>query len=241
MFGRLCAVASIFWCGAVCAQSVDAPQLKSGDSWVVSRTVDHGPKGWSQRNVSITVDRVQQDSVAIEEKQDGSPQPPVEKMLGADWSYSRDVNGKQVTVKRPLVFPLSPGKKWTLEYTELNPNVHHSSETIHCDYVATGWEDITVPAGHFKALKVECDGHWSAVVAAAVVGGSQAVATAGGGASLSQSQRIVPHPIEGRLYEAYWYVPAQKYLVKQQEEFYNTQGVRTEAITQELVSSKLAN
>jgi hypothetical protein len=241
MLGRLSLAALCLWCGAAFAQSVDAPNLKPGDSWVVSRTVDHGPKGWSQKNISLVVDHLQHDAVAVDEKLDGSPQPPIEKMMGLDWSYSHDVNGKEQVVKRPASFPMEPGKKWTLEYTQLNPNPQHSSETIHCDYVVTGWEDVDVPAGHFKALKVECDGHWSAEVAAAVTGGSQAVATASGVATVSQTHRIVPHSVEGRLYDAYWYVPSQKYFVKQVEDSYNTQGVRTEHITQELVSSKLVN
>jgi hypothetical protein len=230
------------WCGAVCAQSVDAPNLKPGDSWVVAYTVDHGQKGWSQKNMSIAVERVQHDGMVVDIKVDGSPQPPEEKFRGLDWSYSRDVNGKDVTVRRPLSFPMAPGKKWTLEYTDLSPNSkQHSSETIHCDYVVTGWEDIDVPAGHFRALKVECDGHWSAVVAAAVTSGAQAVATADGVATVSQTHRIVPHDVEGRLYDAYWYVPSQKFIVKQVEESYNGQGNRTERLAWELVSSKVAN
>lgn len=241
MYVKLFGAALALCCFSAHAQSVDAPNLKSGDSWVVTRKVDHGQKGWSQKNVSLVVDRVQHDAMAVEEKLDGSPQPPIEKMIGLDWSYSRDINGKEQTVKRPASFPMEPGKKWTLEFTQLNPNAQHSSETIHCDYVVTGWEDVDVPAGHFKALKVECDGRWTAIVAAAVTSGSQALATADGVATVAQSHRTVPHNVEGRLYDAYWYVPSQKYFVKEEEDSYNTQGVRTEHITQELVSSKFVN
>ena len=33
---------------------------------------------------------------------------------GGDWSFVRNVNGKETTVNQPLAFPLSSGKTWTI-------------------------------------------------------------------------------------------------------------------------------
>jgi hypothetical protein len=140
-----------------------------------------------------------------------------------------------------MQFPLSEGRKWVLDYTEANPNQLHTSETIHCKYVVTGWEDIQVPAGKFKALKIEAEGEWSALLAPRVAASAQAVSTAGGTAALTQSQRVVPRTISGRLYRAYWYVPALKRYVKSVEETYNTKGIRSERTTEELASSQIAS
>ncbi|QRN55705.1 hypothetical protein ISN74_01290 [Dyella caseinilytica] len=228
-------------CFSAYAQSVEAPDLKAGDSWVVADTIEQGTQGWVHKNQDITVERIQSDGMLIATKEEGSNQPPIERITGLDWSRSRDINGKQEVVNRPFNFPLKPGKKWTVEYTELNPNQRHSSETLHCDYVVTGWEDVQVAAGSFKAIKVECDGQWTAVMAPAVAAGSRALVNANGVTTVTQTQRVTPRTFSGRLYDAFWYVPSQKRFVKSVEEYYSSNGVRSQRFSEELVSSKVAN
>ncbi|MCU1741919.1 MULTISPECIES: hypothetical protein [Pseudomonas] len=227
-------------CGSAYAQSVDAPSLKAGDSWVYAETVETGPQGFSSKNTLMTVERVSSQTMLVSSKQDGSNQPPVESLTGLDWSRSRDINGKQQVVNRPLAFPLSEGKTWTVEYTELNPNRQHSSETIHNDYVVTGWENVEVPAGKFKALKIESEGQWSAMLVPVAVAGAQAVVTPGQVTTISNAQRVAARPASGRLYKAFWYVPEQKRFVKSVEEYYDNKGVRSQRFSEELKSSKLA-
>jgi len=240
MLKKLSAVALGLMCGSAYAESVDAPSLKAGDSWVYAETVETGPQGFSSKNTLMTVERVDSHNVLISAKQDGSNQPPVESMVGLDWSRSRDINGKQQVINRPLDFPLSEGKTWTVEYTERNPNRLHSSETFHSDYVVTGWEDVQVPAGKFRALKIESEGQWSAMLAPVAVGGAQAVATPGQVTTVSNAQRVAPRPVSGRLYKAFWYVPAEKRFVKSVEEYYDNKGVRFQRFSAQLKSSKMA-
>jgi len=228
------------WSCAACAQSIDAPALKAGDSWTVAETTEAGQQGYSRKEEVITVERVDSDDMLVSVKEDGSNQAPTEKMVGRDWSRSRDINGKQETINRPLAFPLRDGKKWTVDYTELNPNRMHTRETFHSEYVVTGWEDVQVPAGTFKALKIEAQGQWTADLAPAIIHGSGAAVTPGDVSMASQSVRITPHTISGRLYKAFWYVPEQKRFVKSVEEYYSTKGVRSQRFTEELTASKLA-
>jgi hypothetical protein len=241
MYARLLAAVLGLCCFSAYAQTVDAPDLKAGDSWVVADTIEQGTQGWVRKNRDVTIERIQGDGMLVATKDDGSTQPPVEKISGLDWSRSRDINGKQVVVNRPFNFPMKPGKKWAIEYTELNPNPQHSSETLHCDYAVTGWEDVQVPAGSFKALKIECDGQWTAVVAPAVVSGNRALVNANGVTAVAQTQRVTPRTVSGRFYAAFWYVPSQKRYVKSVEEYYNTNSVRTQRLSEELVSSKFAS
>ncbi|MDB6048988.1 MAG: hypothetical protein JWR17_1734 [Pseudomonas sp.] len=233
------AVLGLMCCSAY-AQSVDAPLLKAGDSWVYAETMETGPQGFSSKNTLIKVERVDSHNVLISAKQDGSNQPPVESLVGLDWSRSRDINGKQQVINHPLDFPLSQGKKWSVEYTELNPNRARTSETFHNDFVVTGWEEVQVPAGKFTALKIESEGQWSAVLAPVAVAGAQAVATPGMVTTVANAQHAAARPISGRLYKAFWYVPAQKRFVKSIEEYYDTKGVRSQRFTNELSSSKVA-
>lgn len=230
---------SVF-CGSVCAQTIDAPQLKAGDTWVYSDTVQKGTRGWNNSTMVSTLEEIEGDRILIGTKRQGSTQPPSEQTFGLDWSRSRDVDGKQTVVNQPLDFPMKIGKKWEIGYTETNPpsNKAHSSETIHEIYRVAGWEGIQVPAGKFKAVKIEAEGQWTAVMARAAVGGTRTVATAGGVTAVSQAGRIDPRTVSGRLYKAFWYVPADKRFVKAVEEYYNANDVLSERYTEELVSFK---
>jgi hypothetical protein len=226
---------------AVFAQSFDAPTLKAGDSWTYSNTTETGPQGWVRKDQVITVERVDSSDVLVAVKQDGSSQPPIEQMTGLDWSRSRDINGKQQVVNRPFEFPLHQGKKWTVEYTELNPNRTYSSETFHSDYVVTGWEDVEVPAGKFKALKIEAEGQWTGVLTPKVASGTAALGTPGAVTMVSQVNRSGARSVSGKLYKAFWYVPSEKRFVKSVEEYYSDEGVRSQRFTDELASSKLSS
>jgi hypothetical protein len=240
MFRRLPIIALGLVCCVAHAQTADQPTLQAGDSWVYTDTVETGQQGFSRKDELITVERVDSTDVLVSTKQDGSNQAPVESMTGLDWSRSRDINGKQEVVNRPFDFPLREGKKWTVDYTELHPNRQHSSESFHSDYVVTGWEDIQVPAGKFRALKVEAEGQWTAVLAPAAIAGSQAIATPGAVTTVTQAQHVGSRTASGRLYKAFWYVPAEKRFVKSVEEYYDSKGVRFQRFTSELSSSKVA-
>jgi hypothetical protein len=227
-------------CGSICAQTIDAPQFKSGDTWIYSVTTQKGTTGWNNAVMVSTLEQIEGDRILIGTKRQDSTQPPSEHTYGLDWSRSRDVNGKQTVVNQPLNFPLKTGKKWELDYAEINPpsNKAHSSETIHETYTVTGWDDVQVPAGKFKAIKIEAEGQWTAVMARAVVSGTRTVGTTEGVTAVAQAARIDPRTVSGRLYKAFWYVPADKRFVKAVEEYYSANDALSERETEELVSFK---
>jgi hypothetical protein len=240
MSRRLIAATLGLVCCSAFAQSADAPAVKSGDSWVYTNTTETGPQGWARKDIAIDVERVDSDDILLGLKESGSTKSPIEQMVGIDWSRSRDVNGEQKIVSRPFAFPLNHGKKWELQYAETNPNRKYSSETIDLKYVVTGWEDIQVPAGNFKALKVECEGQWTAVFAPGVNVVSAVSGAPGSIATVTAGQRVTAHTTSGKIYRAYWYVPSQKRFVKSIDETYSSDGMRTERVTEELASSKMA-
>jgi hypothetical protein len=175
-------------------------------------------------------------AIFVTSKTVGSTQPPRDSFLGLDWSRVRDVNGKETVVNRPLAFPLSERKTWEVAYSEDNPNKKHKSEKFDSHYTVLGYEEIDVPAGKFRALKIEAEGQWLAEIAPgqSVV---QAAQTGQGGASAAtQVENTAEHQASGRLYKAFWYAPEIKRWVKSVEEFYSSSGVRSERHTQELES-----
>ena len=217
------------------AQTAPAPVIASNDSWTYEHTVEIGPR-FSQAREEITVLHASAGSVALSIKQVGSPAPPVDQLVEPDWSRIRSVNGHETVVNRPFAFPLSVGKSWTIEYTEDHPNRLHTSEHFRTPYKVVGWEDVTVPAGTFHALKIEADGEWFAAIAPAVSAGSAARVDAQGSTTVVQTNRTAPSTATGRTYKAFWYVPAVKRWVKDVEEYYGANGTRTSSYRDELQS-----
>lgn len=218
--------------------SVDSPVVKAGDTWVYRLTTERGASGWNQTEEEIKVTRVTATTILVATKAKDSTQPAKETLVGRDWSRMRDVNGKETVVNRPLVFPLSDGKSWDVVYTEENPNREHKSEKFASHLSVVGYETVEVPAGKFRALKIESEGHWEAVLAPSqnVVQGAQA--GQGGATLVTQVQKTQERQASGRLYKAFWYVPEVKRWVKSLEEYYSSGGVRNERYTEELESFK---
>lgn len=219
-------------------ETLDPPVVNVGDTWIYRSTTERGPSGWNQNDEEIKVTRVTPTAIFIAIKPAGSTQPPKEMLAGLDWSRMRDVNGKETVVNRPLAFPLSDGKSWDVVYTEQNPNRKHKSEKFESHFRVVDYETVEVPAGRFRALKIESEGHWEAQVAPgqSVVQGAQ---TGQGGATLvTQVQNTGERQASGRLYKAFWYVPEVKRWVKSVEEYYSSGGVRNERYSQELESFK---
>ena len=214
-----------------------APALAAGDSWNYLRTVEIGTN-WRQTHAELTVTHASTGSIGVSDKVVGSSAPAAEQLMGPDWSRVRSVNGHETVVNRPLAFPLSVGKSWVVDYAEDHPNRQHTSEHFHTPYKAVGWEDVTVPAGTFRALKIEADGEWSAAIAPAVTAASGARVDAQGSTTVVQTNRIAPSVASRRTYHAFWYVPAVKRWVKSVEEYYGSGGARTASYKDELESFK---
>jgi hypothetical protein len=234
------ALAGVFLTAQAEAQSIAAPRVSENDTWTYQET-NENRTGWHQAHVEITVVRAGATSIAISSKPVGSTMPPTEQLTGPDWTRFRSVNGHETVVNKPLSFPLSVGKSWEIEYAEDHPNRQLSSQRTRTSYKVTGWEDVTVPAGTFHALKIEADGQWSAAIAPAIAAGSGTRVDGQGATTVVQTTKITPATTTGRTYKAFWYVPGVKKWVKSIEEYYNPNGVRTERYLGELESYKVSS
>jgi hypothetical protein len=220
------------------AQSIEQPAYKPGDHWTYRMTTERAPSGWVQTRDEFTITRVTGSTLYFSVRQSGSTLPPNEVFSSLDWSRIRNVNGKETTVNRPLSFPLAAGKSWTLHYEEENPaEKNFKSQLWNTKYTVVGFETVEVPAGKFKALKIEAEGDWSGEVAPGqnVVQGSR---TDQSGASMMTKVENTPAgtKVTGRTYKAFWYAPEVKRWVKSVEEYYNPGGARSARYTGELES-----
>jgi len=224
----------------VSAQTIDLPSVKAGDTWTYQQTKEMGTAGWTPTHVEITISHANAASIYYTSKQSGSTQEGTEIFVGPDWSRVRNVNNKETVVNQPFSFPLKPGKTWEISYTEENPNKLRKYETLNTKYAVVGYETIEVPAGKFQALKIEAEGHWTAemIPVNTVVQGAQV--SQNGATVVAQVNKTGAVVATGRVYKAFWYVPEVKRWVKSVEEYYGSNGTRSERDTQELESFKLS-
>jgi hypothetical protein len=94
----------------------------------------------------------------------------------------------------PLRFPLASGKSWSFDYRIRS----QSGNEVRVTQTATAksWETVSVPAGSFRALRVQHDGRYT---------------TSEGGYSWSST-----------IQEIYWYAPSARRVVKR--EYRDTKG-----------------
>ncbi len=224
---------------AAATDTVNSPTVKAGDAWTYRVTTELSTTGWNQTRDETVVSRVTGTSIYYTVKPIGSTQPPKELFAGLDWSRLRDIGGELTVVNRPLSFPLSTGKTWQVDYTEQHPTKLHRSEKWNTKCTVLGHESVEVPAGAFDAVKVECEGTWTAEMEPTVTVAQSAQANATGVAMASHSDKVAAGEHSGRTYKAFWYAPAVKRWVKSVEEYYSSGGVRTESHTSELESFKV--
>lgn len=225
---------------ALAADDAAAPTLKAGDTWVFNHVIEQGTTGFNQERRNVSVERVDSDSMLVGMKQDGSPRAPEELKLGLDWVQKRTVNGAEIVIGQALSFPLTVGKTWTVDYTDPTQRGRQSNTHVKRTYKVVGWEDVTVPAGTFHALKIEDSGTLDARISIPATAAGAVTATAAGGTTITHIQKAASGEVHQTLYGLVYYVPDVKYFVKTLDEHYSTDNVRVSRESEELVSYKPA-
>ena len=121
-----------------------------GDAWFYKITErDYGKT--EERRVPQVVEAVSETEIRIRAGQRGSVRAT------HDWNpvtlVGRDGVARKFDPFMPMFsFPLEPGKSWAGKYVQTRASGH----TFHHDATVTveGWEEVKVPAGAFKALKL---------------------------------------------------------------------------------------
>lgn len=133
------------------AQSGARPDWKVGDTWTLKVSISAGIGGAGGREEVRVVKAAGENGYQVENTQKGSGAAVAPETL----AFSRDLNFISAAAGVPqefkwLQWPLEPGR--TYQFESIFQNV-----TSTWKGKVTGWEDIEVPAGKFKALHVEFD------------------------------------------------------------------------------------
>ncbi len=125
---------------------IDAPAWNVGDRWVLGDDVVITVASADQSSFSVTYTIAGRDSTIVYQK------PSLSRLYYKVRDKSINYEGRN---KRLFNFPMEIGKSWQDKFVE-KPTALGSQETTYIEtFTPLGWEDITVAAGKFKAVKIE--------------------------------------------------------------------------------------
>jgi|CXWL01.1.fsa_nt_gi hypothetical protein len=196
-------LATLAFAGAASAADpvvVDKPRVAVGDTWTYNseiRAANRSRKLVETFEVSgVTGNRLH---VVVLRKFEGEAEgEPIEAdmVFSDDWNVMITGNrgGRPSAIMRPstamLKFPMKAGERYPSDYDmETLPDaniVRHRRVTK-----VVGWEDVTVPAGRFRALRIEAEG----------------------------TVQVAKKPKPGRTMVTVWWVPELRRWVKLEQDF----------------------
>ena len=158
--GRAAAAALLFStaCLAQTGAPVAKPAVKVDDRWVYRHTDKRmkPPTFVYEIRVSFVDSRAIH---AVVERQGGKRQSDT--TWTPEWNAAVMVDEGVVEVEKGMwQFPLSPGRQYPAAWEIRRPRAGAFHVRHERKVTVVGWEDIEVPAGKFRALKVQADGHF---------------------------------------------------------------------------------
>lgn len=146
------------------SSAVQQPSFRVGDSWTYNK-IDLWKKEFQFAVVS-TITALTNEQIVLEAAGlDGSGHATV--FRTRDLNVVRIESGDNVQISDPFypnyAFPLQVGKTWQREVTFRSSA--DSSKEVHASLRGrvVGWELVTVPAGTFRALRIDLEGGYRAI------------------------------------------------------------------------------
>jgi hypothetical protein len=156
---RGAAVAALFICGTCAAQAdkpVARPEVKVDDRWVYRHTDKRmkPPSFVYELRVSFVDSRAIH---AVVERQ--GTRAESDATWTRDWNAVNAVDQGVFEVEKGMFqFPLSRGKQYPAAWEVRRPRAGEFHVRHERKVTVIGWEDVEVPAGKFRALKLQADG-----------------------------------------------------------------------------------
>jgi len=134
-----------------------APSFKDGDSWHFALSQKDTPVSTTER-LTGTYELVYSEGKVKVYEVNGDQKTEVDIKPGGPGDGLAALIGKQE--QRPtLKFPLSVGQKWKYEYVT-RPAGSNADQQRYVEATVTGIEQVTTPAGSFKAYKLVREETW---------------------------------------------------------------------------------
>jgi hypothetical protein len=154
--------AAIFWSTVIAfaQEQAPAPSFKEGDTWQFNFSRKGQIASSTEQNngmyeLSITQGVVKVYEVNGNQKNEIAIQPD-----GPTQGLLRLIRKSDQQERPNVKFPLSVGEKWTYQYETTPPGLPRAQRR-HVEVNVAGMEQVTIPAGSFKAYKLIRSESWS--------------------------------------------------------------------------------
>jgi hypothetical protein len=142
-------------CWAQADAPVAQPEVKAGDRWAYRRMDANGYKPGETYEVRVTFAERNAIHVVITEI-DGRESDAT---FTSEWNDVASPSGRiNQRGRGELQFPLRTGATYRLAWEVENPRINMLSGYHQRTVKVVGWEEVVVPAGKFRALKVMSEG-----------------------------------------------------------------------------------
>ena len=153
-------IALFFVAPAIGAEDPDAPvpkpAVKVGDRWTY-RAIDHFTNQ-TVSEIGTEVTFVGADAIFVVERPKGGDSE-LDSRWTSEWAVVASATGEVYkTPANLLKFPLKVGGKHEAIFETSAVRVSSGRWKAEMTATVVGWEDVTVPAGKFRALKIEAQG-----------------------------------------------------------------------------------
>ncbi len=133
---------------------VRKPEIRVGDSWTYRSTNMIAP-GTQENETRVSFAN---DKVILMVSTNRSDGKEMDSSSTPEWNYLTAQSGLMFRPHSGLFrFPLHVGDKHEVKYELLRPRVNTVESSTTGSVSVVGWETVEVPAGKFRAIKVELD------------------------------------------------------------------------------------
>jgi hypothetical protein len=140
---------------------VARPDVREGDRWTYRRMDYAARRSTGEYELRVTFAGPK---AIIAVARDAAKGTESDTSWSSEWNAAVASNGDSYTPdSQTFRFPLSPGATWPSVFEMRRP--HAKGFGMRFDRTATvrGWETVEVPAGGFRALRVDIEGAWERV------------------------------------------------------------------------------
>ena len=142
--------------GAAQPETVAAPEVKVGDRWIYKRTDRRMKPPTSLYEMRVTFVDSRAIHTVLARQGDAAESDAV---FTPDWSGVVAVDEGVMEVEKAILqFPLSRGRAYQAAWDIRRPRMGEFHVRHERAVKVVGWEEIEVPAGKFRALKVQAEG-----------------------------------------------------------------------------------
>jgi len=145
-------------CAAQPDKPVPKPEVKVDDRWVYRATDRRRKPPISVYEIRVTFVDSRVIHAVVEQQ---GRRRETDATWTPEWNTVVAVDEGVVEVEQGMFqFPLAPGREYRAAWEIRRPRAGAFHVRHERKVTVVGWEDIEVPAGKFRALKVQADGHF---------------------------------------------------------------------------------